>query len=132
MCLEKVNIRPRNLRKHGYKVFRRGNDDELHSHLFGTGRPREVEVWIEDEPAGYMLHAEVAKEQYSYGFHVFTNKKSARLWADTTGYMFTEVWKVEFSGMLAYGPQHLQSKDGKHRYGNVVVVRKMKILEKVN
>lgn len=131
MCLEKINIRPRNLRKHGYKVFRRSSG-ELHSHLFGTGRPREVEVWIEDEPTGRILLAEVTHELYPHGFHVFTNKKCAKLWAGTTGFEFTEIWKVEFSGVFAYGPQYLKSEGGEDRFGNVAVARKMKILEKVN
>ena len=134
MCLETVSEKiPKHI-KYGYKTFVENPNGELSPECKDFYKPYKVGEWIEDTNP-YDIWSN-SKSYYKSGFHAFTNKKDAKKWNAVSHQNFIGVYKVEIKDPVAYGKQFVGYKshnlDFVRKYGNAIVVRKMKILERIN
>jgi len=119
MCLHRLDPKEETRQvKYGYKVFDKYRG-WLRSEFFPDGDFIEYETWMVAN-SGKLLQAEISEEEYWSGFHVFTNKKDAFVWAQKG----QVVKKVLVEGITCSGTQHYSG-----LYRKVVVCKRMKVLQ---
>jgi len=116
MCLAKVDPEPKTNRKSGYKVVVLCDGGKIEPQ-YGVGH-YVINEWMEDP-------ADLIRNGYRTGFHIFLSLRGAISWKGTTYYL--EIRKVRFDDVVATGMQRDRYKEYR-----CVVARKICIGEVVN
>ena len=118
---------------YGYKIFQVEENGKLYNIHAGNGKSYEIGKILDEKSYrnSYALSEKYLTdydgEKYQIGFHIYQTKQAAKAKCDYMTYRNWKVYKVEIIEPLATGQEY----GNDCKYKNVIVSKKMRIIEKV-